>query len=94
MATIHVYLHHTSARIWADADIEPPQVNWLNSIGGATYVPTHDVAAHRAGRRHECTRVRSAREFRGYIEDLDVARRTIADQYSGHTIVWEAPHEW
>lgn len=84
MATL--YISHNGIR--ADRDIEPPRVNWLHSIGGAQYVPTHDRQAHAAGLPHECSRVRSGREYIGQIEDYRAARRILLDQYAGHTLIW------
>lgn len=66
-----------------------PRVNWLHSVGGAQYVPTHDVRAHRLGLKHECSRVRSAREFHGRVENMRTMYRTLRDQYRNHTIIWD-----
>lgn len=78
----------TDGLVYADADIEPPRVNWLHSIGGGHGVPVHNVRAHALGLRHECARVRSGRIYRGAVEDLREMRRVLAEQYAGHTIVW------
>lgn len=85
MATIHVY---PSGAITADRDIEPPRVNWLHSVGGRQDVPAHDIEAHMLGLNHECARVRSAREFRGCVEDPREMRRAVLEQYRNHTLVW------
>ena len=79
----------TSGTIRAEHDIEPPMVNWLHSIGGAPYVPKHDRGAHAQGIQHECSGVRSGRHFQGSVESLPEMRRTIIEQYSGHTIIWD-----
>lgn len=84
MATLRI----THNGITADRDIEPPRVNWLHSVGGAQYVPTHDRHAHAAGLSHECSRVRSGREYTGQIENPREARRAIIEQYAGHTLIW------
>lgn len=84
MATIII----THNGIRADRDIEPPRVNWLHSVGGAQYVPTHDRHAHAAGLPHECSRVRSGREYVGEIEDYRTARRILLEQYAGHHLIW------
>lgn len=86
MATIHI---STSGSVRADADIEPPQVNWLHSIGGAPYVPSHDRAAHALGLKHECARVRSGRHFQGSVENLREMRATLLEQYAAHTLIWD-----
>lgn len=84
MATIRIYGYG----IIADADIEPPRVDWLHSVGGAQHVPAHDRRAHALGRKHECARVRSAREYIGQIEDYREARRVLLERYAGHTLIW------
>lgn len=80
--------------ITADRDIEPPMVDDIHSVGGGIGVPRHDRTAHSRGLPHECTRVRSARLFRGFIPDherpgwLAEARDILAQQYAAHDIDW------
>lgn len=40
------------------------------------------------GLPHECSRVRSGREYIGQIEDYREARRVLLEQYAGHTLIW------
>lgn len=43
-----------------------------------------------AGRAHDCTNIRSAREFMGHTDmPLPEVRRTLAAQYRAHDIRWE-----
>lgn len=74
--------------IRSDRDIETPLVPTIHSIGGGRDVPWHDRAAHAAGRPHECTRVRSARIFRGWVEDRRDAYRILSEQYRNHDVTW------
>lgn len=86
MATITI----TPRGLYSSAPVEHPMIPGWHSVGGARDVPRHDRAAHAAGRAHDCTNIRSAREFMGHTDmPLPEVRRTLAAQYRAHDIRWE-----
>lgn len=88
MAHLVISLHRSQAFITASHDIEPPMVDSLHSVGGGIGVPAHDRGAHAGGRPHECTRVRSARQYIGTVRDRREVRNALAAQYAAHEIEW------
>ena len=82
-------IYISPAGVIADRDIEHPLIPGWHSIGGAQYVPKHDREAHSMGRRHECARVRSGREYGGGTDlPLPEMRQILAEQYANLDITW------